>query len=79
MNSWPALRRRTDDKGLVQAPCLTTTPGSLLGAVWVGCELRLTIPHHVPRVNPGSEPVQPPRLTGVWTVSDTHTQHIQES
>lgn len=35
MNSWPALRRRTDDKGLVQAPSLlTTTPGSLLGAVW---------------------------------------------
>ena len=28
------------------------------------------------RVNPGSEPVQPPRLTGVWTVADTHTTHI---
>ena len=27
----------------------------------------------IPRVNPGSEPVQPPRLTGVWTVADTHT------
>ena len=27
----------------------------------------------VPRVNPGSEPVQPPRLAGVWTVADTHT------
>ena len=26
-----------------------------------------------PRVNPGSEPVQPPRLAGVWTVADTHT------
>jgi len=22
----------------------------------------------IPRVNPGSEPVQPPRLAGVWTV-----------
>ena len=30
----------------------------------------------IPRVNPGSEPVQPPRLTGVWTVADTHTTHI---
>ena len=29
-----------------------------------------------PRVNPGSEPVQPPRLAGVWTVADTQTQHI---
>ena len=73
MNSWPALRRRTDDKGLVQAPCADDDPWSLLGAVRVGCELRLTIPHHVPRVNPGSEPVQPPRLTGVWTVAGTHT------
>jgi hypothetical protein len=27
----------------------------------------------IPRVNPGSEPVQPPRLTGVWTVAGTHT------
>ena len=27
----------------------------------------------IPRVNPGSEPVQPPRLAGVWTVADTHT------
>jgi len=25
------------------------------------------------RVNPGSEPVQPPRLAGVWTAADTHT------
>jgi hypothetical protein len=24
----------------------------------------------IPRVNPGSEPVQPPRLAGVWTVAD---------
>ena len=33
-----------------------------------------------PRVNPGSErsePVQPPHQTGVWTVADTQTQHIQ--
>ena len=30
-----------------------------------------------PRVNPGSEPVQPPRLAGVWTVADTQTRHIQ--
>ena len=29
-----------------------------------------------PRVNPGSEPVQPHRQTGVWTVADTQTQHI---
>ena len=25
---------------------------------------------------PGSTPVQPPRLAGVWTVADTETQHI---
>ena len=33
---------------------------------------------HTPglRVNPGSEPVQPPRQAGVWTVADTQTQHI---
>ena len=30
----------------------------------------------IPRVNPGSEPVQPPRLTGVWTVADTHTDMV---
>ena len=29
-----------------------------------------------PRVNPGSEPVQPPHLAGVWTVAETQTQHI---
>ena len=29
-----------------------------------------------PRVNPGSEPVQPPRQTGVWTVEDTQTQSV---
>ena len=28
----------------------------------------------IPRVNPGSEPVQPPRLAGVWTVADTQTE-----
>ena len=27
--------------------------------------------------NRRSEPVQPPRQTGVWTVADTQTQHIQ--
>ena len=27
----------------------------------------------IPRVNPGSEPVRPPRLAGMWTVADTHT------
>ena len=32
-----------------------------------------------PRVNPGSEPVQPPRQTGVWTVADTQIQHIHTS
>ena len=31
----------------------------------------------MPRVNPGSEPVQPPHLAGGWTVADTQTQHIQ--
>ena len=30
----------------------------------------------IPRVNPGSDPVQPPRQTVVWTVADTRTQHI---
>ena len=27
----------------------------------------------IPRVKPGSEPVQPPHLAGGWTVADTHT------
>ena len=32
---------------------------------------------HTPGRPPGSEPVQPPRLAGVWTVADTQTQHIR--
>jgi len=57
MNSWPALRRRTDDKGLVQAPCLTTTPGSLLGAVWgvnYGSRFHTMYPGSTPGLSPCS-------------------------